>query len=94
MKKQLVFASLAWCLFGFTYVPANADEVWFKTYDTNGDGLWDYKEFCTANDGYCVKHPKEVRVTTKELRRQFDDLDTDHDGLVRTEEVKTYHTWE
>jgi Ca2+-binding EF-hand superfamily protein len=93
MKKGFLFALLALSLVG---VPANAREkiVWFDTYDTNHDGLWTYDEFAAANQQYILTHPSEVKITTKELRRQFDDLDTDHDGVVKIEQVRTYHTWE
>jgi Ca2+-binding EF-hand superfamily protein len=95
MKKRWLLAGLALCLMGTLGSPANAKkEVWFERYDTNGDGLWNYDEFTAANEHYIVTHPSEVRVTTKELRHQFDDFDADHDGLVRVEEVRKYHTWD
>ena len=94
MKKQLLLAGLALCLIGTLASPANAKkEVWFERYDTNGDGLWDYNEFAAANEQYYVTHPNEVRITKTELRRDFDDFDTDHNGLVRVEEVRKFHTW-
>ena len=93
MKKGLVFALLA---LGLIAAPAIAKEkiVWFDTYDVNHDGLWTYDEFAAANDHYILTHPKEVKITTKELHRQFDDWDVDHSGVVKIEQVKTYHTWE
>ncbi|PWU02375.1 MAG: hypothetical protein C5B53_01750 [Candidatus Melainabacteria bacterium] len=92
MKKGLLFALLAWCLAGSS---ANAKEVvWFDTYDVNHDGLWSFDEFAAANQHYLLTHPKEVKITTKELHRQFDDWDADHAGVVKMEQVRTYHTWE
>jgi len=93
MKKGLVFALLA---LGLIVAPANAKEkiVWFDTYDVNHDGCWNFDEFEAANQHYIVTHPTEVKITTKELYRQFDDLDVDHAAVAKIEQVKTYHTWE
>jgi Ca2+-binding EF-hand superfamily protein len=95
MKREIISTVACLGLFGVLQAPAVAKEVvWFQSYDTNGDGSWSYPEFVAANEHYYTVHPKEVRITTKELRHQFDDLDVDHDGLVRVDEVKTYHNWE
>jgi Ca2+-binding EF-hand superfamily protein len=93
MKKQLIFAALAGCLFGNLQVSALADEVWFNSYDTDGDHYWTYPEFTKAHEHYVKIHPKTAVVTTTQLRKDFDDLDVDHDGKVKIEEVRTYHTW-
>lgn len=93
MKKGLVLALLA---LGLIAAPTIAKEkvVWFDTYDLNHDGLWDYNEFASANEHYIVAHPQTVKVTTKELHRQFDDWDMDHTGTVKVEQVRTYHDWD
>jgi Ca2+-binding EF-hand superfamily protein len=52
-----------------------------------------YPEFVEAQDHWVKVHPKEVTITRKELRRQFDDLDTDHDGYVKIEQIRTFHDW-
>lgn len=94
MKKQLALVALAWSIFGAMQLPAKADTVWFKTYDTNADGLWSYPEYVQAQEHYVLLHPTATKVTTTELRHQFDDLDVDHSGFVKMEQVKTIHTWE
>jgi hypothetical protein len=93
MRKQIALVALAWSLFGAVQLPASADTVWFKTYDTNADGLWSYPEFVKAQEQYILVHPQATRVTTTELRRQFDGLDVDHSGFVKMEQVRTYHDW-
>lgn len=92
--KKLALASFAFVLFGAGQVPALADTVWFKTYDVNHDGSWSYPEYVQAETHYYTTHPKVVRVTTEEMRRNFDTLDTGHTGTVKIEQVRTIHDWD
>jgi Ca2+-binding EF-hand superfamily protein len=94
MKKQLAIGGLLWCILGGFQLPASADTVWFKTYDVNGDGLWSYPEYYKAEEHYMLVHPRAQRLTVKEIRRHFDDLDADHTGFVKIEQVRTLHDWD
>jgi len=92
--KKLALASLILAMFGASQVPASADTIWFKSYDVDHDGYWSYPEYVQAETHYYTTHPKVTRITTEEMRRNFDTLDSGHTGMVKVEQVRTIHDWE
>ena len=91
MKKQLALMALTLVSLGSLQLPALADP-WFDRWDHNHDSRWDYNEFRAANHDYWKAHQEKV-LADKELRRAYRHLDTDHNGYVTVQEVKTYHNW-
>jgi hypothetical protein len=97
MKKQLTTLCLFAMAFGALQLPATAFDFGvsvFNKYDHNHDGRWNYRDFNDANRYYYQTHPQAVIINNRDLRRDFNRLDTDNDGYVNVEEVRTYHTWE
>ena len=75
-------------------LPSMGDDAWFNKYDRNHDGHWDYNEFQKAHTNWYHRHHEGPKVTSVELRKQFDSWDTDHHGWVTPDHVRSYHHWD
>ena len=94
MKRQLTAVVLFSLAFGALQLPARADfNVAFGRHDRNHDGRWDYREFNDANRYYYQSHPEVQVINQRDMRRDFDRMDINHDGYLDTNEVRTYRTW-
>jgi hypothetical protein len=95
MKRQLAALFLFALAFGALQLPAQAGvNVSFGRHDYNNDGRWDRREFYDANRYYYQRHPSVQVISRRDLNRDYDRLDTNHDGYLSRQEVRTYRTWE
>jgi len=95
MKRQLAASFLFILACGMLQLPARADfNVLFGRHDRNHDSRWNYREFNDANRYYYQRHPDVQVISRRDLRRDFDRMDTDQDGYLNMQEVQTYRTWE
>jgi hypothetical protein len=95
MKRQIAGSILFALALGMLQVPALADfNLSFGRNDYNHDGRWNYREFNDANRYYYQHHPDVVVESGRSLRHEFRRLDTDNDGYLNAQEVRTYRNWD
>ncbi len=88
--RNLSLLALTACL--FTTSPSFADEF-FKKYDKNHDGHWDYTEFRRAHNEYVKRHPDQGLLNDEELRAEFGRRAYNPRGFVHESGVKDFHNW-
>ena len=84
MKKRFFLATLL----GLSLVaaPALADrDDWFKKYDHNHAGEWDYNDFCAWEKAH------HRHLSDRQLREMYDRYDANHDGFWQREEAHKFH---
>jgi hypothetical protein len=88
MRRGLFLATLIGLSLAIVSGPAFAahdHDAWFKKYDRDHDGQWNYDEFCAWQRAH-HKH-----LTDRQLRELYDRYDTNHDNYWQWEEARKYH---
>lgn len=95
MKRQLATLLLCAMAIATLPMPARADfNVSFGRFDRNHDGRWNYREFNDANQYYYRNHPGVQIMSRRQMRDEFNRLDTDNDGYINEQVAQTYRTWD
>lgn len=92
MKKQILFAGLILFSIVSTQNSALSYDGWYKKYDHDKDGRWNYDEFARAQREWQIAHHERV-MSDREMRELYDRHDKDKDGFWAAEEARHAHHW-